>query len=71
LNPALYFGLLHRAGSVETGNVADLVLLDADPLADISNVRLVRAVVLRGQLLDRRALDALLEQARASAASRR
>jgi imidazolonepropionase-like amidohydrolase len=70
LNPAVYFGL-HRAGSVESGNVADLVLLDADPLADISNVRLLRAVVLRGQLLDRKALDALLEQARVSAASRR
>ncbi len=69
LNPAAYFGL-PRAGSVATGNVADLVLLDADPLADISNTRLVRAVVLRGRLLDREALDALLKQARTSAAAR-
>ena len=69
LNPAEYFGLDH-AGSVATGTVADLVLLDADPLADISNARRVRAVVLRGQLLDRESLDTLLEQARISAASR-
>jgi imidazolonepropionase-like amidohydrolase len=69
LNPPAYFGL-SRAGSVAPGNAADLVLLDADPLADISNVRAIRAVVLRGQLLDREALDKLLEQARLSAASR-
>ena len=69
LNPPQYFGL-QRAGSVATGNTADLVLLDADPLADISNTRLVRAVVLRGRLLERKALDTLLEQARTSAASR-
>jgi imidazolonepropionase-like amidohydrolase len=69
LNPAAYFGL-HRAGTVARGSVADLVLLDADPLTNISNTRLVRAVVLRGRLLDREALNRLLEQARTSAASR-
>lgn len=68
LNPAAYFGL--RAGSVATGNAADLVLLDGNPIADISNVRHIQAVVLKGQLLDRKALDTLLEQAKTSAASR-
>jgi imidazolonepropionase-like amidohydrolase len=42
------------------GAVADLVLLDADPLADIANVRRIRTVVLRGRLFDRAALDALV-----------
>jgi imidazolonepropionase-like amidohydrolase len=69
LNPAAYFGL-RRAGSVAAGNTADLVLLDGDPLQEISSTRRIRAVVLRGKLLDRAALDKLLEQARTSAASR-
>jgi imidazolonepropionase-like amidohydrolase len=69
LNPAAYFGL-RRAGSVAAGNAADLVLLDGDPLADISNTRRIRAVVLRGQLLDTTAINELLQQARTAAASR-
>lgn len=43
-----------------TGKLADLVLLDADPLADISNTREIRAVVLDGRYLDRAALNELL-----------
>ena len=46
---------------------ADLVLLDGNPLADIANVRRIRAVVLAGRLLDRAALDALLAQVRRAA----
>ena len=52
-------------GGVEAGAVADLVLLDADPLDDIGNTRRIHAVVLRSRLFDRAALDALLEGARA------
>ena len=54
-------------GTVSPGAVADLVLLDGDPLQDIGNARRIRAVVLRGRWLDRAALDALLEGARAAA----
>ena len=54
-------------GTVSPGAVADLVLLDGDPLQDIGNTRRIRAVVLRGRWLDRPALDALLEGARAAA----
>jgi imidazolonepropionase-like amidohydrolase len=53
---------------VERGQRADLVLLDANPLADVNNVRRIRAVLVAGRLLDRRALDQLLSQARAAAA---
>lgn len=49
------------------GRLADLVLLDADPLEDIRNTRRIRAVVLDGRYLDRRALDELLGQAEAAA----
>jgi imidazolonepropionase-like amidohydrolase len=47
-------------GTIEKGKVADLLLLDADPLANIQNTSRIRAVVVRGRLLDRAALDALL-----------
>lgn len=50
-------------GFVEPGQRADLVLLDANPLDDIGNVRRIAAVVRDGRLLDRAALDALLRSA--------
>jgi imidazolonepropionase-like amidohydrolase len=39
-------------GVIEEGKMADLVLLDADPLADIHNLRKVRAVMTAGRLVD-------------------
>jgi hypothetical protein len=60
LNPARVMKLTDSLGTVEQGKVADLVLLDADPLADIGNSRRIRAVVANGKLLDRAALDRLL-----------
>jgi imidazolonepropionase-like amidohydrolase len=68
VNPARYLGIEQKAGSVARGLRADLVLLDANPLSDIANVRRIRAVVVAGRLLDRRALDERLAQARAAAA---
>lgn len=52
-----------QVGTVEVGKVADLVVLDADPLADIANVQRINAVVREGRLLDRAALDKVLDQA--------
>jgi imidazolonepropionase-like amidohydrolase len=43
-------------GSVEAGKVADLVLLDADPLADPAHYRRIRAVMKEGRVIDRDAL---------------
>jgi len=68
LNPARYFGIEQKAGTVARGRSADLVLLDANPIADIANVRRIRAVIVAGRLLDRHALDETLAQARAAAA---
>ena len=48
------------AGTIEVGKIADLVVLDADPLQDILNVRRIRADVLIGRLIDRAALDGFL-----------
>ena len=52
VNPARYFGLQETAGSVVPGQRADLVLLDANPLSDIANVRPIRAVIVAGRLLE-------------------
>jgi hypothetical protein len=43
-------GVLNEVGTVEVGKTADLVLLDADPMVNISNTRKISAVVLHGQL---------------------
>jgi imidazolonepropionase-like amidohydrolase len=58
-----FSGMLDSLGTIEVGKLADLVLLDADPLADIRNVGRVDAVILRGELLDRARLSALLAAA--------
>lgn len=60
LNPARYFEKSDVSGAVAPGMVADLVLLDGNPLADIRNTRRISAVVANGRYLDRAALDAML-----------
>jgi imidazolonepropionase-like amidohydrolase len=45
---ARYFHISDRLGSIETGKLADLVLVDGDPLKDISNMRRIRRVMLNG-----------------------
>ncbi len=57
--PATFLGLADSVGTIEPGKVADLVLLDADPLADIGNVRRIHSVVLRGRVLGPGDLDAV------------
>ena len=68
LNPARYFGLQQTAGSVAAGQSADLLLLDANPLIDITNVRRIRAVVVAARFLDRTEIDKLLAQVKIAAA---
>jgi len=48
---------LDSVGTVTAGSVADLVVLDADPLADIRNVRRIALVVRRGETYTRRELE--------------
>ena len=60
LGPAQFFHRERDAGSIAPGKVADLVLLDANPLTDIRAVGRIRAVIRSGRYLDRAALDALL-----------
>ncbi|MBV8342515.1 MAG: amidohydrolase family protein, partial [Gammaproteobacteria bacterium] len=60
-NPAEFMGRLEDLGTVAKGKLADLVLLDANPLDDIANTRRIQAVVLAGRYLDRAALDRMLK----------
>ena len=64
LGPAEFLGLSESSGSIAVGKVADLLLLEADPLSDVGNTRRIRAVVLDGRVLLRADLDALLAGAR-------
>lgn len=65
--PARFLSRLQRQGTVERGKRADLLLLDADPLADIRNTRRIARVVMGGRVLERSDLDALLASVRAYA----
>ena len=63
LNPARFLHTTDSLGTVEVGKVADLVLLDGDPLADIRNVSRVAAVVVNGRLIDAAERERLLNDA--------
>lgn len=71
LNAARALGWEKTLGTVQPGKQADLVLLDANPLADIRNTQAIRAVVTRGRLLSRGSLDSMLATAAALAAIRK
>jgi Tol biopolymer transport system component len=52
INGARTYGLDHQLGSIETGKLADLIVLDRDPLADIKNTNSVRYTMVNGRLYD-------------------
>ena len=64
LNAANYLVLNENMGSIEAGKLADLVVLDANPLINIKNLQLIHAVVANGKPYDRASLDSLLQEAR-------
>jgi imidazolonepropionase-like amidohydrolase len=66
-NAAKWQGRLESLGSIERGKLADLVLLDANPLDDIRNTKKIRAVVANGTWLDRARLDAMMAAAKLKA----
>jgi len=64
INPARYLKRDAAEGSIQSGKAADLVLLGADPLADIRNIRTIEGVFLNGRYFDRAELDRLIAHSR-------
>ena len=60
LNAAKYLGMTDAFGTIELGKMADLVLLEGNPLGDINNTRKIAAVILDGQLIEKPELQRLL-----------
>jgi len=54
--PAKVMNLEKEVGTIEVGKRADMILLDSNPLGDISNIRTVRTVIANGRMYDSAAL---------------
>jgi ketosteroid isomerase-like protein len=66
-NAAIFMNAADRYGSVSKGKIADLVLLDANPLQDIHNTTKIAELFLNGKEFDRTALDGMLRAAETNA----
>jgi len=62
INGPAFFGVQQDYGSVSKGKVADLLILDADPLKDITATQRIHAVIKKGRYSDRKALDVTLAE---------
>lgn len=67
VNPAKFLGRESELGTIEKGKLADLVLLDANPLDDIRNTQKIAAVVVNGRYFSRGELDKMLTGVEAAA----
>lgn len=59
-NPAEFLGASRQWGTIEVGKRADLVLVSANPLEDITNTERIRGVAIGGRWLDRTTLDQMI-----------
>jgi imidazolonepropionase-like amidohydrolase len=67
INPAKFLDRLSDLGTVEKGKIADLVLLDANPLDDIRNTQKISAVILNGRYFSREDLNRILRDVQRNA----
>ena len=62
INPAIYFGMEDTFGSIKEGLDADLVLLNSNPLLDITALKQISGVMVRGKWLSKESIAEKLEQ---------
>ncbi|MGB3467040.1 MAG: amidohydrolase family protein [Cyclobacteriaceae bacterium] len=62
LNAAAYFGLDSKNVLIGEGSKTDILLLDENPLEDISNTQAIHGLIIDGQYLDKTALNKLLNR---------
>lgn len=62
VNPARYLNTIAVDGTISEGKLANLVLLNQNPLEDIRNIKNIQGVMLKGHWLNRDALDNMLEE---------
>jgi len=60
VNPATFFGIENKVGRIKNGFMADLLILNSNPLNNISNTQNIHAVIKNGHFLSRKSLDSLL-----------
>jgi hypothetical protein len=61
INPAKYFNLENSLGRIKSGFIADLIILNKNPLESISNTKSIHAVIKEGHLMNRSYLDSLMK----------
>jgi len=62
VNPARYFNTIAQSGTITEGKLADVVLLDKNPLTDIRHTRSIFGVLIKGKWLDRKELNKILRE---------
>ena len=66
INAAIFMNKKASFGSVETGKLASLILLNKNPLENIENTKTIETVLVRGKVYNRKALDLMLAQAKSN-----